>query len=112
MADTTTTAAPTAPTATALTAQESKIKAALMSLLAEIERVPGEASEFLTKAKSHFANAVVHLEAHFTRAKAIATADAAKVETAATNVATEVKSDVKADVAKADATAAAVKAAV
>jgi hypothetical protein len=111
MADTTTTAAPAATT-TALTAQESKIKASLMALLSDIEKVPGEASAFLTNAKSHIANAVVHIEAHFTRAKAIATADAAKVETAASTVATEVKSDVKADVAKADATASAVKAAV
>jgi hypothetical protein len=84
MADTTTTAAPAAPTTTALTAQESKVKTALMALLAEIEKVPGDVSEFLTKAKSNVANAVVHLEAHFTRAKSIAAADAAKVETAAT----------------------------
>jgi hypothetical protein len=103
MADTTT---------TALMAQESKIKTALMALLAEIEKVPGEASEFLTKAKSHMANAVVHFEAHFTRAKAIAAADVAKVETYAKTGASLVETDVKADVAKADATAAAVKAAV
>jgi hypothetical protein len=95
MADTTT---------TALTAQESKIKAALMTLLAEIEAVPGEASAFLANAKSHIANAVVHIEAHFTRAKSIADAAAvAAVQTAATATA-----DVKADVAKVDATAAAV----
>ena len=99
MADTT--AAPAATT-TELVAQEIKIRGIFATLLAEIEAVPGEASSFLANAKSFIANAAVHLEAHFTRAKAIAVDEAA----ASAGIAA------KADAAKVDGITAAVKAAV
>jgi hypothetical protein len=60
----------------------------------------------LVKAKSHAANVVVHVEAHFTRAKTIATADAAKVQTDADTMASLFGTAVKADVAKVDTAAA------
>jgi hypothetical protein len=67
--------------ATAPAGTEAKIKAMIGALSAEIEKVEGEGSEFLAKAKSHVANVWMHIETHFTRARSIAATAAAKVET-------------------------------
>jgi hypothetical protein len=80
--------------ATAAAGSESKIKAMIAALSAEIEKVEGEGSEFLTRAKSHVANVWMHLESHFTRARTIAATAAAKIETDAAAAAAAVQAKV------------------
>jgi hypothetical protein len=69
---------------------ESRIKAMITALTIELEKIEGEGSSFLANAKSHAANALLHIESHFTWVRGQAAIAAAKVETDAANLAAKV----------------------
>lgn len=75
-----------AKAASAVAPAETRIKAMITALTIELEKLENEGSTFLTNAKSHAANALLHIESHFTWVRGQAAIAAAKVETDAAAV--------------------------
>jgi hypothetical protein len=75
-----------AKAASAVAAPEVRVKAMIAALMIELEKLENEGSTFLTNAKNHIANVMLHVEQHFTWTKAQAAIAAAKVETDAAAV--------------------------